>query len=128
MKVRNCYHMKFLISLFNTFLPLVPQNLWILWLLKVRPLLCIFTHVCHTAHSFAKVLTNTQRFYKRTWIAFNLHFCYFHVICRIFNHTCHSRMWFQIYIYSIESITMFNMQLWRLAPSRVSPSLSFSIE
>lgn len=31
----------------------------------------------HSAHSFAKVLTNTQRFYKRTSIALNLHFWYF---------------------------------------------------
>ena len=64
MKVRNCYHMKFLISLFNTFLPLVPQKVWILWLLKVRPLLCIFTHICTLHTHLQRYLRTHEDFIK----------------------------------------------------------------
>ena len=60
MKVRNCYHMKFLISLFNTFLILVLQNIWILWLLKVWPLLCIFTHM-YTLHTYLQMYLQTHK-------------------------------------------------------------------
>lgn len=56
--------MKFLISLFNTFLPLVPQKVWILWLLKVRPLLCIFTHICTLHTHLQRYLRTHEDFIK----------------------------------------------------------------